>query len=603
MFVRRAAAVVVAVITAVIMCLPPSMGASFAETSEAGGSDASQYFHVEITSDSYDYVSRQAAIFKAAYTIDQNKIKEGDYIEVQVPEDLASKVKFSVSTQHFSRTENMGGGLYRLYFGKDAASAISGSFQMSFTAENSSTETKTGTVKVGSASKTFTVQGQTSGGGTGTFDYGIRKDANGNDVISWKGYDHSDPGSFHQIGVYDCSQDVEPIFRLLINEREADIHDVVVNDTLPDGMEFEEIVDAVTGSGTKLKEGTDYTFESSGQKLTFHINGRLTDKVTISYKVKIQKNSGFPIVNKSSVSYTREDGTKGYEVSDFTAQGSSYSAANGVKTVDKTEISSDPADQAVTYTFHFWNDQAFEPGTINFTDKLDSHVDFMSCDGVKNQDGSYTDGYFTLTPVKDADGTWSVSVTNSKKIAANISADVSFTVDFSRVPEGYTVVNAVNGSKVETKKKLSEKTSVSGTKTWKDNDDQDGKRPPSITVNLKKDGKVIDSKKVTAADDWKYSFTGLDKYENGKEINYTVEEEAVPGYTTEVQGYNLINTYKTENHNGHKKNKKDIDNHTKKKKEVVKTGDESSIYEYATLLVTAAAACILLLVIRRKRDK
>ena len=86
-------------------------------------------------------------------------------------------------------------------------------------------------------------------------------------------------------------------------------------------------------------------------------------------------------------------------------------------------------------------------------------------------------------------------------------------------------------------------TTVSGTKTWKDNDDQDGKRPDSIKVNLLANGKVVQSKTVKASDNWKYSFTNLPEFENGKKITYTVTENAVAGYTSTVDGYNITNTH------------------------------------------------------------
>ncbi len=86
-------------------------------------------------------------------------------------------------------------------------------------------------------------------------------------------------------------------------------------------------------------------------------------------------------------------------------------------------------------------------------------------------------------------------------------------------------------------------TTVSGTKTWKDNNDQDGKRPDSIKVNLLANGKVVQSKTVKASDNWKYSFTNLPEFENGKKISYTVTEDQVKDYSTTVNGYNLTNSY------------------------------------------------------------
>lgn len=86
-------------------------------------------------------------------------------------------------------------------------------------------------------------------------------------------------------------------------------------------------------------------------------------------------------------------------------------------------------------------------------------------------------------------------------------------------------------------------TEVSGSKTWDDADNQDGKRPDSITIRLYADGKLKDTVTVTAKDDWKWSFTNLPMYENGQPIDYTITEDAVPGYTTKVDGFNVTNSY------------------------------------------------------------
>ena len=117
---------------------------------------------------------------------------------------------------------------------------------------------------------------------------------------------------------------------------------------------------------------------------------------------------------------------------------------------------------------------------------------------------------------------------------------ISYTVAEVGTVEGYT--SSVNGFTITNTHEV-EKTSVSGSKTWKDSNDQDGLRPASITINLLANGEKVDSKVVTAADGWKWSFTGLNKNENGKAINYTITEDAVPGYSTEVNGYDVTNSY------------------------------------------------------------
>ncbi|WP_141669074.1 Cna B-type domain-containing protein, partial [Bacillus wiedmannii] len=85
------------------------------------------------------------------------------------------------------------------------------------------------------------------------------------------------------------------------------------------------------------------------------------------------------------------------------------------------------------------------------------------------------------------------------------------------------------------------KLTVEGTKTWNDNQATD--RPSSIKVDLLQNGKVVDTKEVTAATNWKYAFTDLEAYdENGVAYKYEVKEQPVTGYGSDVHGYDITNT-------------------------------------------------------------
>lgn len=101
---------------------------------------------------------------------------------------------------------------------------------------------------------------------------------------------------------------------------------------------------------------------------------------------------------------------------------------------------------------------------------------------------------------------------------------------------GYDLVNELKDIKI----------SISGTKTWVDNNDQYKMRPESITVNLLRDGVKVASVEVKAAKDgtWTYKFTELPKYDmsNGKLYTYSVEEEAVTNYNSKVNGFDITNT-------------------------------------------------------------
>ena len=84
---------------------------------------------------------------------------------------------------------------------------------------------------------------------------------------------------------------------------------------------------------------------------------------------------------------------------------------------------------------------------------------------------------------------------------------------------------------------------VSGSKTWVDDNNAAGKRPDSITIRLYADGTEVDSRTVTEADGWKWEFNDLPKNSDKGEIVYTINEDAVLEYETEIKGYDVTNTY------------------------------------------------------------
>ncbi|PFQ66149.1 cell wall anchor protein, partial [Bacillus cereus] len=84
-------------------------------------------------------------------------------------------------------------------------------------------------------------------------------------------------------------------------------------------------------------------------------------------------------------------------------------------------------------------------------------------------------------------------------------------------------------------------TKVEGTKTWKDNNATN--RPSVVKVDLLQNGKVVDTKEVTAGTNWNYEFEKLQAYDtNGVAYKYEVKEQPVDGYKSEVKGYDITNT-------------------------------------------------------------
>ena len=153
-------------------------------------------------------------------------------------------------------------------------------------------------------------------------------------------------------------------------------------------------------------------------------------------------------------------------------------------------------------------------------------------------DGTYvTEGVITAGENKN----WAFAFTNLPKY--NNGNEIKYTVEEVSV-NGYTTTYGDNNTIINTHEVS--KISVSGTKTWDDNDDQDGKRPESITVRLYANGTEFASKDVTAEDGWTYSFEDLDKYANGTEIEYKITEDSVDEYEKEVTGYDITNTHTPE---------------------------------------------------------
>jgi len=103
---------------------------------------------------------------------------------------------------------------------------------------------------------------------------------------------------------------------------------------------------------------------------------------------------------------------------------------------------------------------------------------------------------------------------------------------------GYTITNTHTPEVID----------IPVTKVWKDSNDQDGIRPDSITVNLKNGKTTVDTIALNEANSWTHTFRGLPKKSNGNEINYTIEEVSVNGYTSETTGdkstgYIVTNTH------------------------------------------------------------
>lgn len=161
------------------------------------------------------------------------------------------------------------------------------------------------------------------------------------------------------------------------------------------------------------------------------------------------------------------------------------------------------------------------------------------------------DGSRYLKSVSAAEN-WTTTFENLPK-NQNHGQSIQYTVSEAFV-SGYTDEVTQNGNNYTiTNTHMPATTELFVTKTWKDNGNNDGMRPDEITVTAHgSDGRSY-AKKLNTDNQWSVMFSNLPKYANGKTIDYTLTEEAVPGYTSSItrngKSFTLINTHVDETKN------------------------------------------------------
>ena len=231
----------------------------------------------------------------------------------------------------------------------------------------------------------------------------------------------------------------------------------------------------------------------------------------------------------------RENTEVTYDTTEYTVEVTVADAGNGKLKVSKTIKKGDDTVDAIAFENIYkgvidisgsktWNDADNQDGIrpASITVKLFANGTEAASQVVTPDEAGNWNYVFKNLPQYDAKGKITYTVTESA--VAGYETSVS----------GYNITNTHKPETLD----------ITGTKTWNDSNNQDGKRPKSITVNLLANGIITDTKTVTADDNWTYSFTDLPKYANGQEITYTVSELTVPGYTTTIDdNYNITNSY------------------------------------------------------------
>ncbi|MEG0730903.1 MAG: Cna B-type domain-containing protein, partial [Vagococcus sp.] len=223
----------------------------------------------------------------------------------------------------------------------------------------------------------------------------------------------------------------------------------------------------------------------------------------------------------------------------------SYSVKE-MRVSDYTATVEQTTNQSAVITNEYQNNQTTEihgdKAWINDADdKLSTRPTSIFVDLYRSD--SEDDVYQTQEVVPDEDGDWSYSFKDLPKYDEDLIL-YTYAVKERNV-DGY--LGVVEGTDIINTYQNTALTKVVGEKKWADLNNKLEKRPDEISVDLyqndiKKQTQIV---KADKDGNWKYEFNDLPKYEDGTldEYVYTVKEQKVDGYQTEINGTTITNYY------------------------------------------------------------
>ncbi len=215
--------------------------------------------------------------------------------------------------------------------------------------------------------------------------------------------------------------------------------------------------------------------------------------------------------NGTAINYTvTEDEVEHYTTQITKADGSFTYTVRNSRTVEKTQVSVEA----------LWDDNGNKEGfrPDNITVKLMANGE-QAGTVTLNEDNEWK---FTFTGLNKYEDGAEIDYTVEQTQLANYKAPVI--AKTSQTEWAYTVTNSRDY----------EETNANVTVAWDDSDNEEGFRPTSVIVHLKKGNEVIESVELDADNEWTYTWTQLQMYENATAINYTVTEDEVANYTTQI---------------------------------------------------------------------
>ncbi|MGI6218012.1 MAG: Cna B-type domain-containing protein, partial [Coriobacteriales bacterium] len=313
--------------------------------------------------------------------------------------------------------------------------------------------------------------------------------------------------------------------------------------TLADG---EELTFQVSTDGTNYVDVTDDTDWSTVRYIKASINQLSANEsvmFTLPFSASSDTVAGDYAYLQASATYTVPEGSRSAQsVSGYVFKETSSDpdpvtyAITGTKTLtqDGEAISMTDGQFKVNVTADDGNDTSGYTGFTAGNYDVSSSGEFTTGNITFTQAGTYTfnvsevDGGNALYTYDDTDYTVTVTVTANSDNALEATAEIS---------NGTETVDSITFANT----KQSEQ-QITVTKEWV------GFAASSATVHLLADGVEVDSATLTATDGWTHTFSVDSETSNGTDITYTVTEDSIDNYTSEITGsetagFTVTNTY------------------------------------------------------------
>ena len=324
-------------------------------------------------------------------------------------------------------------------------------------------------------------------------------------------------------------------------------------------------------SANKRPTSIKYILKGGAAEAEELVSGNRTTDANWSYKFKnVNKYDN----NANEIQYTLEE----QEVNDndlkFYTKKVSGEQTNGFAVVNKFTVPNEKVTVKVSKTWDDNNNTANKrPSSIKY-EVLNGNNQIVASK-VQSGNKNTADGWSHNFELHKYDALGNEEVYNVQEVEVNQNDFKFYRATVSgNYKSGFTVTNKFEVPNEEVTPKISVE--------WKDNSNQNNKRPTSVKIQVKdEEGRIVKESPVTGLiteESWKKIFENVPKYnKNGDPINYTITEEPnnpndLEFYTTTTSGnitngFKVVNTYAVPGTTINlKANKKWVDGHNAKNK-------------------------------------